>query len=409
MRSADDFYVFQRWLNAPNYAFGRNGETGVVPVEDKEAYWHVYSELNEAAQRVKDAHPLRNYLYLRQKLYSRDRGSRGHRPKDLWVSICFNGANELGHFPQVYAIASERGLEIGFAASISEDDYFDAGAKERNRTIVPFINSKLPPPEDETVLEIDAALQRQGGWHFNEKTRLLPGALGYDEYESLSELLSFLKASGEETGGGTVCRNYDLGQVGLVDLERELALALSNFVPLLQRAAPTGWDREIRAAQIGVDESRSDVEFAPASEQDGRKKVWAEVARRQGQGPFRRSLLEAYGGACAVSGTTVVDVLQAAHIRPYNGPSTNHVTNGILLRADLHTLFDLRLLTVDPSSMKVVISPRLQGTDYWLFNGQPLGLPVKPSCLPNLAALAEHFSAVATALHEASDAYEEAV
>ena len=47
--------------------------------------------------------------------------------------------------------------------------------------------------------------------------------------------------------------------------------------------------------------------------EDGRKKILAEVARRQGQSSFRADLLEAYEGKCAISGTGVADVLQAAH------------------------------------------------------------------------------------------------
>ena len=50
-----------------------------------------------------------------------------------------------------------------------------------------------------------------------------------------------------------------------------------------------------------------------------------------------------YEGKCAVTGCDVPDVLQAAHIFPYMGPETNHPSNG-LLRADIHTLFDLGLI-----------------------------------------------------------------
>ncbi|WP_200883691.1 HNH endonuclease [Archangium violaceum] len=55
----------------------------------------------------------------------------------------------------------------------------------------------------------------------------------------------------------------------------------------------------------------------------------------------------AYGGRCALTDCEEPRVLEAAHIFPYHGPQTNHVTNGLLLRADLHVLFDLGLLRTE--------------------------------------------------------------
>ncbi|WGD29589.1 HNH endonuclease [Ancylobacter sp. WKF20] len=294
--------------------------------------------------------------------------------------------------PQVYVIASERGLEVGFAVSIAEEDYFDPETKERNRSIVPFINSKLPSSQDPVVITLDAQLADQGGWLFNRKTRLLPGSPGFDEFPSLSAMITFLKISGAATGGGAVARLFWPQDLSNVDLTAQLGLALDNFAPMLARCSPNAWDVEIRTAQTEVEALAASVEFDPASEEDGRRRVWAEVARRQGQATFRRQLLEAYDGACAISGTNVSDVLQAAHIQPYNGLSTNKVSNGLLLRADLHNLFDLKLISINPDSMKVVVSPRLRQTDYWSLDGCDLRLPTKLAWRPNSQALAAHFS-----------------
>lgn len=67
------------------------------------------------------------------------------------------------------------------------------------------------------------------------------------------------------------------------------------------------------------------------------------IAYRRGQSVFRRDLMYAYSSVCAVTGTTASDVLEAAHIYPYRGAHTNRVDNGLLLRADIHTLFDLNM------------------------------------------------------------------
>lgn len=116
----------------------------------------------------------------------------------------------------------------------------------------------------------------------------------------------------------------------------------------------------------------SAVETAPVSMDDARTKIAQSIVRRRGQAKFRAELLEAYGGRCAVTGCPVAAVLEAAHIKPYLGDHTNVVQNGLLLRADLHTLFDLKLLRIEPQSRTIVLGPALEGTEYWPLNGRPL-------------------------------------
>ena len=57
-----------------------------------------------------------------------------------------------------------------------------------------------------------------------------------------------------------------------------------------------------------------------------------------------------------MTGCTVFAVLEAAHIKPYQGENDNHPQNGLLLRADIHTLFDLNLLGIQPERLQVEIS-----------------------------------------------------
>lgn len=392
MQSAPDFRVFSTWANASEYAFGKKGQPGIVDAEDKEAYWRVFSELTNCAQGALDGHPRASDLFLRPKNYSRERGSRGHRPKDLWVSICFRGAEQFGYLPQVFVIASERGIELGFAASIAEDDYFDAASKERNRAIIPLLNSKLPPANGPLIAKLMSGLVSRRGWHYNLKTRLLPGNSGFDRFGSLAEMVRHLRQAGEFSGAGTACKVFGEGELVGLDLERELRSALEIFFPLLQSCAPSGRDLEILEAQYAIEDAAGHVEFLPSDEKDARKKIWAEVARRQGQAAFRRDLFDAYDGACAISGTRVPDVLQAAHLTPYNGPNTNHVTNGMLLRADLHTLYDLKLITINPDTMTVEVAAHLLETEYGAFDGELVTLPKRRSNQPSRAALSVHYS-----------------
>lgn len=130
--------------------------------------------------------------------------------------------------------------------------------------------------------------------------------------------------------------------------------------------------------------------FDPASANDSR--VWdrASILLRRGQPQFRMKLLDAYDRRCAVTGCDVEQALEAAHIYPYHGEETNHVSNGLLLRADIHTLFDVGLLSVDSSSMKVILAPTLTNSTYAELAECSLRLPTNSNHRPSPKALEEH-------------------
>lgn len=123
--------------------------------------------------------------------------------------------------------------------------------------------------------------------------------------------------------------------------------------------------------------------------EDMRERAKKQVTLRKGQARFRNALIEAYGGTCAVTGSTVTSVLEAAHIDRYFGEHTNHVSNGLLLRSDIHTLFDLGMLTVS-SSLTVQLAPWLMESEYQQLHHQPIRLPADSSKHPNDKALARH-------------------
>ena len=127
--------------------------------------------------------------------------------------------------------------------------------------------------------------------------------------------------------------------------------------------------------------------FDPTDIVDARERVLAAIMRRRGQPAFRKALMAAYGGRCAITGCDVTEVLEAAHIHPYLGPETNHVTNGILMRADIHTLFDLHLIAVEPSTLTVRIAPGLRGGDYESLHGVSLRVPSSDAFRPSAPAL----------------------
>lgn len=97
---------------------------------------------------------------------------------------------------------------------------------------------------------------------------------------------------------------------------------------------------------------------------------------RLGQGAFRILVTDAYHRRCAVTGERTLPALEAAHIKPHSKSGPNRVNNGLLLRADLHRLFDDGYVTLD-DDFRFVVSPRVReefenGREYYRFNGSSL-------------------------------------
>ena len=117
-------------------------------------------------------------------------------------------------------------------------------------------------------------------------------------------------------------------------------------------------------ARAAVDQQAATDAGALDDDYDARLLIYRQIVARQGQSGFRAALMEAYQGRCAITGYDAAPALEGAHLRPYRGPESNTVTNGLLLRADIHTLFDLGLLAPDPVSRNIVVSKLLAGTQY---------------------------------------------
>lgn len=115
--------------------------------------------------------------------------------------------------------------------------------------------------------------------------------------------------------------------------------------------------------------------------------IHQKVKKRLKQSKFRKELLVTYNNTCAVTGSQVFNLLDAAHIIPYFGEKSNVLTNGILLRTDIHELFDTykegrRLLNITLDYI-IEIHPDLKGSEYWRLNGKKISLPLNENDYPN--------------------------
>jgi hypothetical protein len=174
-------------------------------------------------------------------------------------------------------------------------------------------------------------------------------------------------------------------------LEEISEFLVKNSYPLSLKSASS----ILRKEQSELFEQHQLVEsigyYDAANIEDERRRVIASIVQRQGQAEFRNKLLKAYNHRCPITGCNAEPALEAAHIVPYKGPKTNHIANGLLLRADIHTLFDLHLLSIHPGTYEIVISPELLSTSYKEYIGKTMSLPEQKVAQPDPIALAEHY------------------
>lgn len=119
---------------------------------------------------------------------------------------------------------------------------------------------------------------------------------------------------------------------------------------------------------------------------------------RLGQSGFRATVFNTYHRRCAVTGTKIWPALDAAHIRPVTRGGEHRVDNGLLLRSDVHKMFDWGYLGVDPA-YRLLVSPRLRdqfgnGEHFYARAGQVIALPDRRADRPHREFLEWHLDTV---------------
>ena len=118
------------------------------------------------------------------------------------------------------------------------------------------------------------------------------------------------------------------------------------------------------------------------------------IRPRLGQGAFRVLVTDIYQRRCAVTRERTLPALEAAHIRPYGDGGEHEAPNGLLLRRDIHSLFDTGYVTVTPD-LRFEVSRRIKeefenGRDYYALHGRPVSAPQEARQRPDPAALSWH-------------------
>ena len=184
-------------------------------------------------------------------------------------------------------------------------------------------------------------------------------------------------------------------------LEHEI---VQGFQPL-GNVGKTNWERiqsRLETHGFGIDDIESSIEdemnILMQSGLEGfeasrmRERAWQQVTQRRGQSRFRTMLLDAYDNRCAVTRINEPMVLEAAHIEPYSGAASNVAQNGLLLKSDIHKLFDRGVLVIQPD-FTTMIAPSLQNGSFAIHDGQRIRVPEREAFKPSPRLLEKHMDA----------------
>jgi hypothetical protein len=182
----------------------------------------------------------------------------------------------------------------------------------------------------------------------------------------------------EKKLGGRNRNHATKGSMAVIYLQedrggQEVAGALWDYPGVVNLNSLTHINSKMLPAEKARSADEDDGGDYIPNDEDERKRIHGEVICRRGREEFRDALRKRYRSQCVVTGCKVLDVLEAAHINPYRGEKDDDWKNGLLLRADIHTLFDLDLLGIHPKTLTIEIHRRLKDDEtYSMLEGESL-------------------------------------
>ncbi len=223
---------------------------------------------------------------------------------------------------------------------------------------------------------------------------------GADNYEEFQARLRRLRR------GAPVS---DQEELGCLMLRHPTMFSRDNWIP-----EPPGWATNIvqgkgydTESEIGMrlwEQAMDHLAAAGGRQDELGEESPVEFVRglswhRLGQGAFQALVTDAYQRRCAFSRERVLPALEACHIRPAARGGSNELNNGLLLRADIHSLFDAGYLGVHPSTLVLQVSPKLKqdyenGHECWEMRGQDLWCPHRSGERPSALQLQWHADTV---------------
>ena len=191
-------------------------------------------------------------------------------------------------------------------------------------------------------------------------------------------------------------------EIGCRILTQPFFFAEADWIPVPASWAPnivsfktynTG-DAEGLALWDAVNERMSRQDFPGIAEAQARFGEPQLIRPRLGQGAFRVLVTDIYKRRCAITHERTLPALEAAHIRPYGDGGAHEAQNGLLLRRDIHSLFDAGYVTVTPD-LRFEVSSRIKeefdnGRHYYELHGHKIDAPSDVGRRPDAEALTWH-------------------
>lgn len=131
--------------------------------------------------------------------------------------------------------------------------------------------------------------------------------------------------------------------------------------------------------------------FQTQTADEAQSRLQRSITLRKGPHKLRQQLLQGYDDRCAISRCSVTQVLEVAYLMPSAQDLASDPSNALLLRSDLHLLFDLHLITVHPHAHVVEIAPWLHDSYYASLAGRSLHMPLNHDLCPSTEALTYHY------------------
>jgi putative restriction endonuclease len=262
---------------------------------------------------------------------------------------------------------------------------------------------KALKPKELFLFKLKYPINKIVGGGFFAYSNILPISLAWDSFGVKNGANSLLEMRGIigrlKSQKDVISTDF---KIGCILLEQPFFLLEKEWIP-----APLDWSSNIvqgKGYDLSLEPGRSlwnklhvssllsSIEQekqvpSTVNEEQARYGEPISVLPRLGQGSFRVLVTDAYERRCAVTNERTLPALDAAHIKPYVESGLHVVSNGVLLRRDLHALFDKGYVTITPS-MKFEVSGKIKeefenGKDYYRLQGSDLHLPANPANHPS--------------------------
>lgn len=287
-----------------------------------------------------------------------------------------------------------------FYLGVTDIEWYDFLAKRENEDINFWqpggkVNFRVLQPGEPFLFKLKSPINAVAGVGFFASHAILPINIAWNIFKERNGVPSYKKFLQKILGYRSTVNPFHANpNIGCIVLTDPIFFDRDDWIPV-----PADWHRSIvqgksysTETDVGaklwqrVDmllekhklfdrEESSKSQLILSNSNEGFSKRYLTKVRL-GQGAFRVQLTDAYARRCSVTGERTLPALEAAHIKPHAESGPYYLSNGILMRADMHKLYDAGYMTFT-KDYKVEVSQKIQeefenGREYYSFHGRPL-------------------------------------